>query len=423
MLVKEGHKGSYLLWGIVQIVLSIVLIALLVPSMLLSLGIDTSVWLEITTKILSGTIGQIIFGVLQSLPIVLFVICVLSLFFRRSGASLFIKLSAATAIFTFACQGLENAVFVLAGKNIDIMSIFSGGLVYVLFVASIVLLILGFVFQFTISKNNENKSNVYQIAKTILWIVLLVLNYIIPSILNASNWLLYLLGSKNLYPYYLCWYFLIMGIFQLTASPQLINPQDSNFSTGTQLPPQGVMPIAYIPVQPVMVDPFTPVSPNNVALKGRRQGLENGETEEQTTPQTETITQGLVEPEQQNETSLQEQEQPVSQPQETHIAEEAEPKMQEIQQQEPQEQEPEQEQPIVAIQEVSTDQDTPAPKKTNTKEATEENKVEKQKKSLTDLKLKTSKTKTASSSKKSIPKAPPMPESLKQKLKNKKTEE
>ena len=385
MLVKEGHKGSYLLWGIVQIVLSIVLIAVLVPSMLLSLGIDTSVWLEITNKILSGTIGQIIFGVLQSIPIVLFVICVLSIFFRKSGASLFIKLSAATAIFTFACQGLENAVFVLAGKNIDIMSIFSGGLVYVLFVASIVLLILGFVFQFTISRDNENKSNLYQIAKAIFWIVLLVLNYIIPSILNASNWLLYLLGSKNLYPYYLCWYFLVMGIFQLVSSPQLINPQDSNFSTGTQLPPQGVMPIAYIPVQPVMVDPFTPVSPNNAALKGRRQGLENGETEEQPTLQTETITQGLVEPEQATQDS-------------------------------PQENQTEQkttEQENEANQESTTQQEN-INKEDNEKT---ENKIE-------DKNLEIENQETAPNAQKpKIPKAPPMPESLKQKLKNKKTED
>ena len=161
MLVKEGHKGSYLLWGIVQIVLSIVFIALTIPFMLSTLGIDTAVWLELTTKIQNWAGGKYIYGAIHASLVVLFVVAVLSVFFRKSGASLFIKLSGAAALFTFACKGLENCVKVFADKDIDIMGIFSGGLQYLLLAISVVLLILGFVFQFTVSRNNENKANVY----------------------------------------------------------------------------------------------------------------------------------------------------------------------------------------------------------------------------------------------------------------------
>ena len=237
MLVKEGHKGSYLLWGVVQIVLSIVLIALTVPFMLSSVGIDTSVWLELTTKIRDWVGGKYIFGAIHASFIVLFVVIVLSVFFRRSGASLFVKLSGAAAIFTFACKGLERFCLDVLEKEIDIMPIFSGGLVYLLLAASVVLLILGFVFQFTVSRNNENKANVFLFTKSIVWIVLLTVNFVVPSILNISPWIAAIFGYTTL-PYFLCWYFLIMGILQLVSSPQLINPQDSKFSTGTPPAPK-----------------------------------------------------------------------------------------------------------------------------------------------------------------------------------------
>ncbi len=301
MLVKEGHKGSYLLWGVVQIVLGIVFAIITLPFMLNFLGIDTGIWLELTTKVQNWVGGKYIFGLIHITLVVLFIVAVISIFFRRSGASFFVKLAGAVAIFPFACKGLENGVLMAFNKDINIMSMFSVGLEYVLVAVSVVLLILGFVFQFTVSRNNENKANLYLFTKSIVWIVLLILNFVIGNILAQSNWLMALFGYKtSAYPYFLCWFFVIMGILQLISSPQLINPEDSKFSTGTQPP---VQPIAYIPVQPVMVDPFTPVMPNSPALKGRRQGLEDGQEQEQTENivqgvNGDTIVQGLSEPEQ-----------------------------------------------------------------------------------------------------------------------------
>lgn len=274
MLVKEGHKGSYLLWGVVQIILAVVLIALTIPFMLSFLGIDTGVWLELAQKVQTWVGGKYIYGAIHAIFVIVFASTVLSIFFRRSGASLFVKLSAAAAMFPFACLGLANFVFAVSGKAISIMQIFNGGLNYLLLAASVVLLILAFVFQFTVSRNSEKKANAFLFTKSIVWIALLTLNFVIPSILNSSLWLVAILGYLEYFelPYFLCWYFLVMGIMQLISSPQLINPQDSKFSTGT--PPMQAIPVAYIPVQPVMVDPFTPVMPGNPALKGRRQGLD-----------------------------------------------------------------------------------------------------------------------------------------------------
>ena len=232
MLVKEGHKGSYILWGIVQIVLAVVLVALTIPFMLSFLGIDTGAWLEIATKIQNWVGGKYIYGAIHAIIVVVFVVTVLSVFFRRSGASLFVKLSAAAAMFPFACLALAYFVFIVSGKMLNIMTIFNGGLNYLLLAASVVLLILAFVFQFTVSRNSEKKANAFLFTKSILWIALLALNFVVPSILNSSNWLVAILGYFDL-PYFLCWYFLIMGIMQLISSPQLINPQDSKFSTGT----------------------------------------------------------------------------------------------------------------------------------------------------------------------------------------------
>ena len=194
MLVKEGHKGTYLLCGIIQLILAVLFSALLIPIMLSSLGIDTSVWLETVNKIKTWAGGKYIFGAIDATLVIVFVITLLSIPFKRSGASLFIKLSSAVAMFTFACRGLENFCVGAFGKTTNIMSIFNGGLVYLLLAVSVVLLILGLVFQCTVSRNNENKANFFLISKNIVWIVLLLLNYVIPSILNSSAWLEALFG-------------------------------------------------------------------------------------------------------------------------------------------------------------------------------------------------------------------------------------
>ncbi len=274
MLVKDGVKKSYILGGILQVLLGIAGVIVLLPLILLKCGIRISGLIDLAEKIIA--INYVLIG-LNLLIAVMFIFAIVALFMRRSFSSTFFKLATITAMFPFAVLGLENGINSLgvpSGATLEISKILTQPVIYALLIASGILCVLGFLFHFTVSKQKPKKATTYQMAKALLWIIFLVLTFVINT---TSNWVI-LFSYSDFIPYFFGWYFLVMGIWQFVSSPKLVDPEEEEISTGYPMPygqvyptypqppvyPQGYN--AYPPAYPPY--PYPPANPN-----GLRQGL------------------------------------------------------------------------------------------------------------------------------------------------------
>ena len=295
MLVKEGHKKSYIIFGILQLLLAIGCIGLMLPYMLKDCGITIQNWVEFADKVKNLSFGKYIFAGFNFVPLVLFIITAISLMFRRSGASLFVKIATIVAIFPTACSGLEYGIYALTEKTINLTNIFKSFML-IFFIASVVLFVIGLIFQFSVSKTSPNKSNVFQIVKALFWIVILAFNFVFANLLEKSVWINGLLGyQNNSLPYFLCWMFLILGILELCCSTKIIEAKDSKVGVSTSYQTSQTVTTDYVPESQegeMAATPTTNITINQT-FQGVPQGLED-EANATKTPGTSEIGENLA---------------------------------------------------------------------------------------------------------------------------------
>ena len=295
MLVKEGHKKSYIIFGILQLLLAIACIGLMLPYMLNDCGIVIQNWIEFADKIKNLSFGKYIFAGFNFIPLLLFIFTIISMIFRKSGASIFVKLASIVAIFPVAIKGLEYGIYAIAETPMTISSMFSG-FITIFFIASVVLLIIGLIFQFSVSKTSPNKSNIFQIMKALFWIIILGFNFIFVNLLEKSVWIKGLLGyTEDSLPYFLCWMFLILGILELACSAKIIEAKDSKIGVKTSFQTSQTITTNYVPQSQddgMAANPTAPSITINQTFQGIPQGLEGkeqiNETESATTENSET---------------------------------------------------------------------------------------------------------------------------------------
>ena len=280
MLVKEGHKKSYIIFGILQLLLAIACIGLMMPYMLSDCGIIVQNWVEFADKIKNLSFEKYIFTGFNFIPLLLFIFTIISIIFRKSGASIFVKLSSVVAIFPVAIRGLEYGIYALTEKTMAISSMFSG-FITIFFIASIIFLIIGLIFQFSVSKTSPNKANIFQIMKALFWIVILGFNFIFADLLEKSAWIKGLLGYvENSLPYFLCWMFLILGILELACSAKIIEAKDSKIGVKTSFQTSQTVTTNYVPQSQddgMAANPVAPSITINQTFQGIPQGLESEE--------------------------------------------------------------------------------------------------------------------------------------------------
>ncbi|MBR1925475.1 MAG: hypothetical protein IJ837_01305 [Clostridia bacterium] len=284
MLVKEGHKKSYIIFGILQLLLAVACIALLLPYMLKDCGVTVQKWVEFADKVKNLSFGKYIFAGFNFIPLVLFIITALSLMFRRSGASIFVKVASIVAIFPIACKGIEYGIFALTSKAINLTDFFKN-FTLILFIASVVLFVIGLIFQFSVSKTSTNKSNAFQITKALFWIIVFGFNFVFADLLEKSVWIKGLLGyPDDSLPYFLCWMLLILGILELVCSSKTIEAKNSKIGVSTSYQTSQSVTTNYVPASQESGMAANPVVPNitiNQTFQGIPQGLENeGNSEE-----------------------------------------------------------------------------------------------------------------------------------------------
>ncbi len=272
MLIREGRKNSYLAGGVLQIILGLLLGFLFMPTMLAAFGVDVGGWSEMVEGIVSSDAAPVLFAMTNFLALAMLLINFLALFARRSLSSTFFKLSSLLTIFLLAVVGLRFGIAQISGEMPAFLDFLTEeGLRWALIVSSAVCLILGFVFQFSFSRNNPNKATTYQMAKALLWLWFAIFNFLIlPS--STSEILVALFA----YPAFFAWYFIIMGIWQLFSSARLIDPsQGSAFGTYPTYPNYGPQP-QYPPAPPQQYGqhPYAPpYPPYPNQYYGPRQGM------------------------------------------------------------------------------------------------------------------------------------------------------
>jgi len=290
MLVKDGTKSSYVAGGILQIILGLLFGFILLPISLNLFGIDVGAWYTLSVNTILGSVaGNYIIAAINFMIAVLFLINLIALFMRRSLSSTCFKLSSLLCLFMLGVVGLDSG-FLYLGTSLGIKSmILSTTLVWILSIASGAFFILGFVFQFTLSKNSPNKATTYQMAKALVLLAIVVFNLLIHDVLVSSNILKGIFGYL-IVPYFFGWYFLIMGIWQCISSPKLVDPNNPAYYGGGY--PQTPYGQPQYPQQPYQQAPYQPPYPPQYQQPyqqpyvapypqqpyyGPRQGLSNGE--------------------------------------------------------------------------------------------------------------------------------------------------
>jgi len=241
MLVKDGVKNSYVAGGILQIVLGLIMGFLLIPITLRAFDVDTGGWYTLVyNDIFNSSFGPYVLAAINFFVALLFLISFIALFFRNSLSSLSFKLSALISLFMLGALGLDLGMLQL-DSSLGITDIFSDTVRWILVIASGVFFVLGFVFQFTLSRKNPNRANTYQAAKALILLAIVVINFLIQDILYSSDILVGIFGFIFI-PYFCSWYFLIMGIWQLISSPKLVDPTQTGYYGGYPQAPYGPQP-------------------------------------------------------------------------------------------------------------------------------------------------------------------------------------
>lgn len=214
---KTLSKKFYKICAIFQVLFAVFVIAMLFPSFLnFGFSADILKWREFTEKIFLSDAGRTVSSVLHGIVLLLFVTNFFCLFFWKGFSNFFFKLSTAVSIFPFAVFALER-ILLNFGHPTTILS-FSKTLQIVLACVAGALFVLAFVLFLVEIKHKKTKTTTFLVAKSFLWFVLILMNFVVFSNISAPNWFEILFFYDGiLSPFFLIWLLPVLAVWQFVS--------------------------------------------------------------------------------------------------------------------------------------------------------------------------------------------------------------
>lgn len=216
------QKKLYKTGAIFQIVLAVFVVVFMFPSFLqFGFGADIINWREFTEKVFSSPASAYIQAILHGIVFLIFVFNLVALVFWKNITNFLFKLSIAFFMFPLAIYSL-NVVLACFGIDAGMLYWFSDLILYILTGIGFALFVSAFVLFVLDTKNRNNQTTTYVVAKTFLWLVVALFNFVFTGISSGSGWFsLLFVYSGVKFPYFLMWMLSVLAIWQLVCGIKL----------------------------------------------------------------------------------------------------------------------------------------------------------------------------------------------------------